>query len=175
MLDCLGHIAIDFLDYGEDVLSHFGGFTTLTCSCRHMTVSSIRGCKEKMLSDEQLADIEERQKERREYRSELPPGRWRYESFAFLENCSDFDMGLFVGLADLVCILVRRRAWIDGLLKACGEDILDAGTVVRGDEKDLQPALVGRYIVTLMDGSVENDINLLLDEVRRLRNSPGPK
>lgn len=81
--------------------------------------------------------------------------------------------GLRVGRANRICILIRRRAWIDGLRKVCGDEILDEGTAEREDEKDLQPVHVGHYIAKLMDGSVEQDLGVLLDEVSRLRQA-GP-
>src|ERR1700681_1114301 len=99
-----------------------------------------------MLSDQELVEIEQRHNERRDYRADLPLGLWLYDSFAFLENCNDLMTGLTVGREDRVCILVRRRAWINALMKTCGDDILDEGTCARGDEKDRQPAHVGQYI-----------------------------
>jgi hypothetical protein len=128
-----------------------------------------------MLTDEELCSIEERQKQRQEFRADLPRGQWLYDSFGTIENCNDIDAGARVGRADRIFILIRRRAWIDALMKACGDDILDQATYTRGDDKDLQPADVGQYIEKMMDGSAEKDIELLLGEIRRLRNPHGSK
>ena len=125
-----------------------------------------------MLTDEQLSEIESRNSNRRELRAEIPNGRWLYDSFAFIENTHDWESGERVGRADKVCILVRRRAWIDGLMNICGDSILDEGTFARGDQKDIQPAQVGLYVEALLDGSAEQDIAELLEEVQRLRKLP---
>jgi hypothetical protein len=122
-----------------------------------------------MLSQKQLVEIEEQHKKRKVYRANLPPGSWLYDSFAFVENRDDFMTGPRVGLEDRVCILVRRRTWIDALMKACGDDILDEGTTARSNDKALQPAHVAQYIELFMNGSVEDHIERLIDEVRRLR------
>jgi len=74
-----------------------------------------------------------------------------------------------VGPEDRVCILVRRCAWINTLLRSCGADVLDKGTVVHDDDKALHPARVAGYLEMIMDGSIERDIKLLLEEVQRLR------
>jgi hypothetical protein len=122
-----------------------------------------------MLADDAFAAIRERHQIRKQYRDDLPPGAWLYDSFAFLENCSEMPGGVIVGKDDRVCILIRRRAWINALMSACSDEILDEATFARGDDKDLQPAGVGLYIEKVMDGSVENDIAALLDEIVRLR------
>lgn len=54
-------------------------------------------------------------------------------------------------------------------MNSCGDDILDQGTFARGDDNDLQPAHVGQYIEKMMDGSAENDIEALLEELKDLR------
>ena len=128
-----------------------------------------------MLTDEELSSIEERQKERQEFRADLPRGQWLYDSFGIIENCNDISTGVRVGPANRIFVLIRRRAWIDALMEVCGDDILDQGTCTRGDDKDLQPAEVGQYIEKMMDGSAEQDIELLLGEIRRLKNLHGSK
>ena len=122
-----------------------------------------------MLTDEELSEIKNRNSNRRELRADIPNGRWLYDSFAFIENTHDWESGVRIGRSDRVCILIRRRAWIDGLMTICGDSILDEGTFVRDDQKDIQPAQVGLYVEALLDGSAEQDIAELLEEVRRLK------
>lgn len=113
-------------------------------------------------------DVENRSWYPRELRADIPSGRWVYDSFAFIENRHDWDSGVRVGRASRVCILIRRRAWIDALMNVCGDSILDEGTFARGDEKDMQPAQVGQCLEAHLDGTAEQDIAELLEEVRRL-------
>jgi hypothetical protein len=127
-----------------------------------------------MLTDEEVAGITERHYDRKQFREAIPPGLWLYDSFAFLENSSDLVRGVRVRRDDRVCILIRRRAWVDALMKVCGDDILDEATFARNDDKDLQPAEVGQYFEKMMDVSAEQDIETLLKEVRRLRGQSSP-
>ncbi len=122
-----------------------------------------------MLTDEQLSEIEKRNRKRQDLRADIPSGRWDYDSFAFIENGNDWESGASVARADHVCILIRRRAWIDGLINACGDSILEEGAFARGDEKDSQPAHVGFYVEALLEGTTERDVAELIEEVRRLR------
>jgi hypothetical protein len=119
-----------------------------------------------MLTNEELAEIADRQQQRQELADELPPGQWLYDSFAFLQNCSDDQL---VRPEDKVCIVVRRRQWLDALLTSYGADVLDKGTVVRDDDRALHPARVALYLEMLLDRSIERDLKALLDEVQRLR------
>lgn len=121
-----------------------------------------------MLTDEELSGIEERNRERKDHRKDLPPGTWLYDSFAVIENSNDLDSAVRVKRDDRVFILIRRRPWINAIMKVCGDSILDEGTTARGDDKDLQPADVGLYVEKMMDGSAEKDIQKLMDEIRRL-------
>lgn len=121
-----------------------------------------------MLTDKELQEIEGRNRDRKKLREDIPPGQWMYDWFAFIEN-GNVPGSAPVRCDDRVCIVVRRRPWIDALIRACGDGILDEGTFTRGDEKDAQPGFVGLYVEKAMDGSAETDIDALLAEVRNLR------
>ena len=114
----------------------------------------------KMLSEQQIGEIETRKRERQEYHRHIPTGPYCYDSMGFVHN----ELGMRPPDTP------RRR-------------VLKAGILVRGsdwfDAIDMDANLsktdsavgtdLGQYVALTLDHDVERDIDVLLAEVRRLR------
>ena len=115
------------------------------------------------MTDEQLNEIQERNEERKKRKAVTTPGEWLYDSFAFI------DAGTYPPLARnrQMCIIVRPRSWLDSAWESCGNGFLDHGI----NPKDMQPYNDATWIVQAHNDLVENDVDLLLTEIRRLKPS----
>ena len=110
------------------------------------------------MTDEELAQSENRNKQRKELKSAATPGPWMYESFgcAMVPSCVPKDKRTI--------IIVRLESWFDDLYETCGDGILDKGTT-----NSLQPYYDAEYIAESRSDQTEEDIDALLEEVRWLR------
>ena len=111
------------------------------------------------MTDAELDQIGERNRKRRELKSATTPGEWLYDSFAFV------DTGESLPKVKQIGILVRPRSWFEKLWEEFGQGTLDRWT----DQKNLQPYYDADWIVQAHNDSVEDDVEALLAEVRRLR------
>ncbi len=104
-----------------------------------------------MLTDQELADIAERHKERKEFRDHIPGGKYFYDSLGYVYN--EWEPKRRVG------ILVRNQEWFKRL---------DMDANLTKADRDVAPDL-GQYLAAICDKDLEADIAALLTEVRRLR------
>lgn len=107
-----------------------------------------------MLTDKKLIEIEERHKERREYRRHIPSGNYLYDSLGFISNDT-------APRKSRIGILVRRREWFDAL---------EMDDRLAKADHELAPDL-GQYIAQVVEDDVERDIAALLTEIRALRSN----
>lgn len=119
------------------------------------------------LSLKEFLEIEARNEKRKVLRAEVSKGQWDYDSFAWVEVDSR-------PYNERSCILIRRRSWFDKLLKKHGANFLDEGTTVGNRKHALQPARDGLYIEAALNDQIEEDVQKLLAEIRRLRSDLPP-
>ena len=114
----------------------------------------------KMLSDEQIDEIEARHKERKEYHSHIPTGPYLYDSLGFVYNdVLERPAGTPARRVLKAGLLVRSSDWFNTI-----DMDANLGKTDRAVGADL-----GQYVALNLDHDVERDINVLLAEVRRLR------
>lgn len=118
-----------------------------------------------MLTDADLAKIERRHKARKEYSDHIPRGPYLYNSFAFVHNAFEFPPERLGRHPEKnVGILVRRQDWFDSI-----EMDANPGTPKQVREY-LRPCTdLGQYIALTCTHPVEEDIAVLLREVKRLK------
>jgi hypothetical protein len=108
-----------------------------------------------MMSDDELKRIKTENEQRKEYRRDMAPGKWDYDSMGFIDNGHRPRQ-------TRTAVLVRTRDWFDRI--AMGEGIVDFSKTAT-----LQIMGAGQYIAEVCSTTPETDIELLLAEVRRLR------
>lgn len=107
------------------------------------------------LSDEQLDAIEETNKQRRTLKEAASPGPWEYDSFGFVHQAQRVPISKRLG------ILVRPMTWFRALGHRIDEEF--------SQTKFIQAYYDADYIAQARTDGAEDDIDLLLAEVRRLR------
>ena len=118
----------------------------------------------KVLSDKQIDEIEARRKERKAFHDRIPTGPYFYDSMGFVYN----EVGLRPTGTP------KRRVLRAGLLarSAVWFDDIDMDAKLSKADSDVGTSL-GQYVALVLgddfEHDVERDIEMLLDEVRRLR------
>lgn len=107
------------------------------------------------VSDEKLDAIEERNKQRRMLKEAASPGPWVYDSFGFVHQAQRVPRSKRLG------ILVRPMQWFREL-----GDRIDEGF---SQTKFIQAYYDADYVAHARTDGAEDDIDLLLAAVRRLR------
>jgi len=115
------------------------------------------------MDEKQLAGIVDRNKKRKELKNATTPGEWLYDSFAFVDTGEELPKAKQMG------ILVRPRTWFEKLFDEYGRSVLDRWTEKRGGKGNLQPYHDARFIVEAHNDTVEDDVDVLVAEVKRLR------
>ena len=122
-----------------------------------------------MLTNEQLSEIESRHKERKQYSDHIPRGPYYYDSFAFVGNYFDGPPERPGSHPKKkIGILIRRREWFKSI-------DMDANLGTSEQRKEyLRPCYdLGEYIAHVCTQPVEEDIDALLAEVKRLKEQVG--
>ena len=122
-----------------------------------------------MLTNKELSEIESRHKDRKAFSDHIPRGPYLYDSFAFVHNHFEFPPERPGNHPEKkVGILVRRRDWFNSVN-------MDANP---GTSKQIKEYLMpcydlGEYIARVCTQPVEEDIAVLLAEVKRLNEQVG--
>ena len=112
-----------------------------------------------MLTDEELAAIETRHRERKEFHDHVPSGPYFYDSLGYIHN----ELALRPpdqpkSKLKRVGVLVRSRDWFRRVN-------MDAH--LTREDREIGSDL-GQYLAMVCDQGVEKDVAALLAEVRRL-------
>jgi hypothetical protein len=110
------------------------------------------------LNAEDLKGIEGRNAKRKKLKGSASPGPWEYDSFGFIHQAQSVKPAKRIG------ILLRPMTWFHKLRDKYGS--LDTGF----SQPDFKQAYYdAKYIIEERNASVEEDIEALLAEVRRLQ------
>jgi hypothetical protein len=112
------------------------------------------------LTPDDLKAIKERNVKRKELKRSTSPGPWEYDSFGFIHQSEAVKPEKRIG------ILLRPVSWFHGLQEKYGSNFLDTGF---SQPKFIQAYYDAEYIIEERNSSVEDDIDALLVEVRRLQ------
>ena len=114
----------------------------------------------KMLSDEQIDEIEKKHKERSEYHSHIPTGPYFYDAMGYVHNEVHMrPAGIPARRVLKTGLLVRSSDWFKAI---------DMDANLRKTDSAVGSDL-GQYVALTLDHDVERDIDVLLAEVRLLR------
>jgi hypothetical protein len=109
------------------------------------------------ISDDELVAIQERNQQRQEMKQRASRGPWEYDSWAFVHQAQAIPNGRRFG------ILVRPMAWFDSLKGRIDQDLPKDKKMIDQGYFDAD------YIAQSRDDGAEKDIDVLLSEVRRIR------
>ena len=116
-----------------------------------------------MLTNEELSTIEQRHKERKEFSDHIPSGPYFYDSFAYVHNdLSQRPQKQPKSKLKKVGVLVRSQDWFNTI-------DMDANLGNSLKEYIIPCRDLGEYIALVCTHPVEEDLAMLLAEVRRLR------
>ena len=121
-----------------------------------------------MLIDKDLSMIESRHKNRKAFSDHIPRGPYFNNSFAFVHNSFEFRPERPGNHPNKkIGILVRRQDWFDSI-------DMDANLDTPRHKEDILPCTdLGEYIARVCTQPVEEDIAVLLEEVKRLKKQIG--
>ena len=121
-----------------------------------------------MLPNEQLSEIERRHKDRKAYSDLIPKGPYSNNSFAFVYNhCEWSPERPGDHPKKKVGVLIRPRDWFKSIN-------MDANLGIELIKEYGQPCgVLGEYIAHVCTQPVEEDIDALLAEVKRLKEQVG--
>ena len=116
-----------------------------------------------MLTEENLAAIEKRHEARKEFYDHIPSRPYFYDSLGYVHN----DLALRPAnqpksKLKRVGVLVRGQNWFSSIN-------MDANLNKEGKEDMLAYSDLGQYLALVCDHTVEEDVAVLLAEVRRIR------
>ena len=109
------------------------------------------------IDEEQLAAIQKRNQQRKEMKQGASEGPWEYDSWAFVHQAETIPRTRRFG------ILVRPMTWFDALGRRIDEGLPKGRQMIQQGYYDAE------YIAKARDDGVEEDIDALLSEVKRLR------
>ena len=114
----------------------------------------------KVLSDEQIDEIEARRKERKGHYNNIPTGPYFYDSMGFVHNeLSMRPAGTPARRVLKAGLLIRDSDWFDAIDMDANLGKTDSAVGIN----------LGQYVALVLDHDIERDIDVLLAEVRRLR------
>lgn len=116
-----------------------------------------------MLTEETLSVIERQHKERKQYYDHIPSGPYSYDSLGYVYN----ELALRPAnqpksKLKRVGVLVRSQSWFDSI-------DMDKNLNKEGSKDMSAYSDLGQYLAFVCDHDVEEDVAILLAEVRRLR------
>jgi hypothetical protein len=114
------------------------------------------------LTDDDLIEIQKRNQERKELKAQTTPGKWLYESFAFVDAGSDLPRDR------QMCVFVRPRNWMDLAWRKYGNSFQDE--LIHPTE-NLSSYHNAYWIANTHNDPVEDDVEALLAEIHRLKAS----
>ena len=117
------------------------------------------------MTEKELADIAERSQDRRKLKRKASPGSWCYDSLGYLLQVNYPCEHRRVKPGKRIAVLVRPVTWFRALQEQHGREV-DEGIPQSGYLPVYRSA---QYIVAALNETVEEDIDSLLKEVRRLR------
>ena len=114
-----------------------------------------------LVTDPELAKIEQRNAKRKELKNAASPGPWTYDSLGFVFQ------GEGVPAGNRLSVVVRPTQWFDSLPGT----LIDDGIPLRLVQQIYSDA---DYIANARNDEADSDIDVLLAELRRLRTQRDP-